>query len=388
MLAGRYRQGASGPRPKGRLVLIGLGGVVLAIVLAEVFYQVANSSQGAARREASSWSAGVSGILAQSGALSIELHDVRQLKSLPNRVAMTNLLDDLAHESVQCLSQLNALSLGAPSRRQNLLAHHVLQARARGVLLLRSAINALTTPGSSAASGASLFVQAGASFESADQDLARLSRQSKGEIVGASKWISSPSAWNTAAAARFAHNLSVNRLYLLRHGLKLVALSLAPAPLRITGLPTTTSTTSTTLVGASGPSGVVVSSTTTLVKLPRKTVATPTTLQIPPVSAVAVMGPIGTVRAVVVLANSGNTDEQAITISAHLVALAANGKPLGVQGNPAQQTLASLAPTSSRYLMLPAISLDPKISSYRLELVISDPDIRPITAAVTLRSGS
>jgi hypothetical protein len=391
MLETRTRPSSAPARQARRYWLIGAIVLVACLVLAEVFYQVANSSTGVHARNVATWDAAVNPILAQSGALASTLHELRHLRGLEDRIALESALDALRSETTRNLAAYRALSLAGPDKRASHDVADALALRASGANGFVEAINGVIaqTPAAPAIALASA-VRAGEELLQADDVLRALHRRVR-SIGAQTIWLSSPAAWRPAALQLFLAHVRATSAYAPHHALKLVALSVVPAPLRITGLSTTTlaPTTTTTFPtaqgsGTSGPNGA----SSIVVNVPTTTTfhVTSTTLQIPPPSAVAVLGPTSKVSPVVVLRNTGNVTESAIVITVTLAA--ANGQSFGSRPLSTVAHIGALAPNRARYLTLAPIALVPKISFYRLHIVISDANITPVGATVTISVGS
>ena len=404
-MLGRAHVGSS-PLSRGRLVSIGLGVALLCLILAEVFYQVANTSGGADRRSASIWAAAVAPVLAESSGLAVPLHALRQLNGLADRLALQSALSQLQDSSTQELAELNGLAIPPSSPAAQHLLASTLSLRAQGLARLSGAINAVIGPspppqGRVGAVGA--VVLAGSELQHAD-------RTGKAflKLVGPldpvlradfSSWISTPAAWSARPVGNFIDQLASTASYRAHYALKLIALSLDPAPLRISGLPTTTTTSSTTTStlitsttsatqasGVSGASGFIVPPSTLRV-VPSTIIPTPTTLQIPPGSATSVLGPTASVSVVAVIGNTGNISESSIVLTSTLIGLPPP-KVKAPAPRSGSATIALLAPSASRYVRLPPMSSSSKVTSYRVVLRISAPHVAPVSTSVSIRLGS
>ncbi len=390
---------AGATRRSRRKVALGAALLLLAaLVVGEVVNQIAQSNSPVARRAARSWVAAVGPIVTSSNDLGRALADLRAAAPGATRSVLDAQLAALVAGTTSELDTLAQLDLPVPRGAAGPLLTDVLAARRRGVAALVAGVALATGPGRSAQVPAATdrLVAAGRQFRLADDSYVAFRHALPADALGgglpASRWLASPGEWSPAAAGAFASRLASARQLAERHALALVAVSLEPPPVHVSGLaipvPTTTtlppkrvtvpSSTTTTLPPRATTSGstTTTSSTTTTTTLPPTT----TTLQIPPPSSVSEVAATTRIRVVVVLANAG-------TVAATGVALEARLEPRGgtsARGALARARIGTLATGSARYVVLPAM---PVVAGARYALVVraSGDAVAPVSHTLALR---
>ena len=365
------------------------GVIVLAVVVAQVAADVVNSGTRASRVAAQTYVAEVIPVIDESTKLASTVHLVRESATALGRTALEADLGDLVAETSDNLAQLGSLGVPAPSPRSGDLLQAVLAARALAARTLTGAIalaigpeafSAGSTSSSGGGSGSStlpssaapvraravrLVVQAGLEMTISDRDYrsfaSSLPRASGRDRLPSSRWITQSASWAEASATSWVARLSSAPALQIRSDLSIVAVTVQPPVVRITGLPTTTfatttSTSTTTLptVPVTGTSPTSTSTSTT-----STSTSTSTTLQLPPLGSVSVLPPTHQLSVVLVVANSGNVQISGIWAAASVVPdLSASGRP--TSGAPSRSTalrVGLLQPGSSVEVNLPPLSV-------------------------------
>ena len=180
------------------------------------------------------------------------MHLVRSAWGTLDRRGLEQALSDLVSGTSSNLTQLETLGIPAPSPRAAQLLQDTLDERARGSRDLAGAVSLAIGPDSAgevATRAGSLIVQAGKEYVTGDKDyrsfVLSLPRDAKPGRLGASRWVTDPQSWGSAAATDWAERLSGIPKLQVHQDLVIVALTVQPPVVRITGLPTTTTTTTT-----------------------------------------------------------------------------------------------------------------------------------------------
>lgn len=380
MLGPRARRSPNQTRRDRRRIAITVVIVaVVALVLGEVIDDIVKSSPGVERRSDATWVSAASAVIAQSNVESVELHTIRSHSASASsfgRVTLEIALAELEREARDSQMTYAQLGLAAPTPSIGSLMHTVLEDRSEGVRLLASGINLAIGVPADAASAAASLSSAGRRLEAADaayHELTRLvRRRGHDAAMPRSRWIVAGANWSVAAVTAYASTLSHAKSLAADSAIGIIAVSIEPAPLRITGLPTPTTTTSpvtstststtSTIPGSTTSTSTTTTSTTTTTTtttLPAPT----TTLQIPPSGAVGVIAATKKIRVVVIVKNVGNTWVRGATVSALVVPVANRATRLR-QGE-ASAKVPTLAPDASAYLTLRALRV-PRPATYLL----------------------
>lgn len=333
------RRGLKGARrPKGRLALWAVAAVVVAIVIGEVTADVVGSSGSASVMSDRTYAAAVVPIIDESTGLLSWLTDVRTRPAELGRVGIELALGRLVSGSRAVQQQLASLGIASPSSR----AGHYLSA----AFAERTAASQRITGGVAQAIGPGRDARAAiASLLAAAEDLRRadtLYKQFRASLPGyVTHYVSLPSSiwydatqWSPSAVEAFAHQLESTTGLRVHRSLVIVAVTVQPPALRITGLPTTTTsttttsststTTSTTTTSTTAVPGVTTSSTrpaTTTTSTSTTSTTTTTTLQIPPPGSLSWYQPTDHLSVEVVIANTGNVEASHVQVVARLIPL-------------------------------------------------------------------
>jgi hypothetical protein len=385
---------------------VAIGAVAIgALVIGEVAADVADANARAARVASQTYVAALIPISDESTGQASTLHLIRGKATDLGRTGLEAALGRLVAGAADVRSQLSTIGIGAPSRRSGALINAVLSARAEGARLLAGAIALAVGPSSSGAAAgggngsapgtaasdnsaqgraASLIVSAGTKFQAADlayrNFAASLPHSSRPGRLPPSVWILHPAAWSAAAAAAWVAELAGATGLQVRQNLVIVAVTVVPPVVRVTGLPTTTTTsTTTTLPGSTTTSTTSTTSTTTstTTSIPgappsstttststtstTSTSTTTTTLQLPPPESTSILPPTRHLAAVVVVANAGNVTESRVWATASLQPQPPSF-PHGVVVPPSRfsaHRIGRLGPGASVYLTLPMLAVTP-----------------------------
>lgn len=384
-------------RDRRRIVIAVVVLIVVAIVLGEVINDLVKSSPAAARRTEATWSAAVAAIIAESNTLSPSIHDIRAHATDAasyDRVTLEFALSDLERTSAQESQAFESLGLAAPSATMATLASEVISWRADGLKKLSRGVALALTPGGDLSAGTTL-ASAGSELVAADsayRHLVRLvTRRGVDAGLPSSSWISDPSQWSATSAAVWARALAAAPKLAASAGIEIVAMTLEPPPLRITGEPsptlpslpatTTTSTTSTTTTTTAGSSTTLAHRTTTTTStstLPGPT----TTSQIPPLGSISIIAPTSHVRVVVIVENTGNVAIR----GAHVVALIESALRGSAGRASVEAKVPTLVPGASAYLVLPKLAVA-RAATYDLLVTASLANGRSVRRSVKLEVG-
>jgi hypothetical protein len=375
MTAG-WRRGTfpSTRRPTRRVVALIAGAIVFAIVVAQVAADVVDSGKRASRVAAQTYVAEVVPVIDESTMLASTVHLVRDRAVSLARMALEADLGSLVAETSANLAQLGSFGEPAPTARSQELLRATLVGRALAARLLTGAIALAIGPkarfvSSTGARAAKLIVEAAQEMGISDRDygnfVSSLPRTSGRDRLPASRWVTHPASWTKASVTSWVARLSSTPALQIRDELSIVAITVQPPVVRITGLPTTTtlvttastsaasaSTSTTTLV--TGP-GTTTSSTTTSTS----TTSTSTTLQLPPMSSTSVLPPTQKLAVVLVIANSGNIQISDIWAAASVVPdLSAGGHSTsGARTHSTVVRIGLLEPGASVEVILPALGV-------------------------------
>ncbi len=361
MTAG-WRRGTlpSARRPTRRVVFLIAGVIVLAIVIAEVAADVVSSGARAGRVAAQTYVAEVIPVVDESTMLSSPMHLVRDSTASLDRRALEEDLGSLVAGTSENLAQLGSLGVPAPTPRSQELLRATLMDRAFAARTLTGAValaigpTAFSASSTSSSGGGSvgptlptsvvqararaakLIVEAGLELVISDRDyrsfVSSLPRASGRSRLPTSRWVTHPESWSKASVTAWVAQLSSRSELQIREDLSIVAVTVQPPVVRVTGLPTTTTILPTT-TSTSTPS-----STTTLPTLPgttsstttstsTSTTSTSTTLQLPPPGSTSVLPPTHELSVVLVVANAGNVQISGIWAAASVVPAPSAGRP-------------------------------------------------------------
>ncbi|MGO9964283.1 MAG: hypothetical protein ACLPUG_12770 [Acidimicrobiales bacterium] len=366
------------------------GVIVLAIVAAQVAADVVNSGTSASRVAAQNYVAEVIPVIDESTTLASTVHLVRENATSLDRTALEADLGALVAGTSDDLAQLGSLGVPAPSPRSEDLLRAVLTARALAATTLTGAIALAIGPeafsaGSTSSSGGGsasstlpspvapararavqLVVQAGLEMALSDRDyrsfVSSLPQASGRGRLPSSTWVTHSGSWAEESATSWVARLSSTQALQIRYDLLIVAVTVQPPVVRITGLPTTTTfatttstSTSTTTLPTVPVAGTFPSPTST------STSSTSTTLQLPPPGSTSVLPPTHQLLVVLVVANSGDVQIPGIWAAASVVPDgSANGTPTS---RPASRSTALrvglLQPGASVEVRLPPLSVAP-----------------------------
>jgi hypothetical protein len=341
-----WRRGSfpSARRSSKRIAAVVVAVVVFAVVIAEVAADVVDSRGRAGRVAAQTYVAEVVPVIDESTILASTLHLVRDSTASLDRTDLEGALGRLVAGTSQNLAQLGTLGVPAPTLRSEQLLQATLAARAGAARTLTGAVAFAIGPTSLSSSSGSgsggsalaaqvvqararaavLIVQAGKDLTLSDRDyrsfVLSLPRSSGRGRLPASRWVTEPASWSKASVTTWVAQLSNMPELQIHEDLVIVAVSVQPPVVRITGLPTTTTifrTTSTSTTTSTTVPGATTSSTTT--STTTSTSSTTTTLQLPPLGSTSVLPPTQRVSVVLVVANTGNVQIAGIWAAASVV---------------------------------------------------------------------
>ncbi len=380
-------------REHWRAVILVVVVLVVCLAVGEIIDQVVKTSPSVGQRTDKTWAAAVATIVDESNTLSPTLHAIRAHatdSAVFNRVTLEFALEELARGTRSDASAYTSLDLAAPTLRAGALVTRVLNLRregaenlARGVELAisrRTGQSPLPTAGRLLETAGSRFLAADAGYRTL---VLSLHGDADARSLPPSVWVSSPSTWSAAAAGAWASALRSAASLAFAPALSIVAVTLEPPPLNITGLPTTTTTTlapatttsvptttSTTTTSIPTTTGSTTSSlpelTTTTTTLPAPT----TTLQIPPAGSVSVVAATRRLEVVVIVENSGNAAVRSAYLTVALTPTRSSKS--GVAGVSARHALVTLAPGGSQYVVMPKLAVR-QATGYDLVVTASIP---------------
>jgi hypothetical protein len=358
-------------RPRRRTVLLlVLAALVVALVVAEVSYEVVRSGPASAQRDALSWDADAAAIAEQSSVLAAELHAIRgdARRIAASRLTFEQSLVTLEQATAAQRAALASIELPAPSGRPAVELETALSDRQAGARQLAAGVTAAIAAGGPGAAGGPSSAAVGA-LRAAALDFERADAASRLFVAGlparvdpppgaAARWITRPLAWSVPSLSRWVGILAAAPALRARHSVELVDVSVHPAPVRITGSPTTssttttsTTTTSTTTLPGAATAGAAPRRTRRSAPATTTTVAAPTTTsQLPPAGSVSVLPPTAAISVVVVVRNDGNVADDGVVVRARLTPVAPGAASSG--GGTVSLAVPPLAPGRARYLVL------------------------------------
>jgi hypothetical protein len=363
------------------------------VVVVELIVQVVDSSSTADEIAASTWVAGIGPIVGDSTDLAPVVSTVRADGATVSRVALERDLGRIVAGSQRVVDELRALGLGPPNDAMGELFEDVVEERAKAAMLLTGGVELAIGSGSEQTATNEL-VQAAQLMTLSDVDYARLVSlipASEGSAsLPSSRWVVDYAPWSVTALTSWVSTLRATTSLQLDQALSLVAVSLQPPVLRVTGLPpttttssttssttttttTTTSTTTSTLPGQTGATTTSSSTSTTSTSTTTTTVPpTTTTLQTLPSGAVSVVPPTTTLSVIVVLANSGNVPLASVVVTATLAPDVSDTASIasGSGSRTTRSVLRGLGSGRSSYLVLPTLAVTDG-ASYRLTVTAS-----------------
>lgn len=370
------------------------------IVVIEVVVQVAHASGPANQTQATTWATGVSVLINDSTELEASVQQIRVDAVSIGRRGLDRDLGDLVAAAQSQLDAYATMGLSPPSSSLGNMFTTVLRDRSEGAKLLAGGMELAVGPGN-APDAVVTLVHAGQQLLGADLTYRALvsalhARQGRSDLP-VSRWIADPSEWSSGAISSWVAALRAAPGLRTRDAIALVAVSIVPPVVQITGLPTTTTSTTTSTTTTISTTTTTTSSTTTTfagatsttgVRIPPSTIAstttttiapTTTTLQTLPPGAVSILPPTPNVVVVVVVANAGDITEPQVLVLATLTPLqpASKGSGHSRRAKPASspsaaplvvsEAVGTLAPGASRYLQLPPLTVTDG-RTYRLEV--------------------
>ena len=314
---------------------------MLAIIVGEVAADVVNSGSLAGRVAAQTYVAEVIPVVEESTMLASLMRLVRNDATSLDRTGLEADLGRLVIGTSTNLAELGTLGVPAPSSRSGQLLKDTLAARAEAARTLTGAVELAIGPSPSSpgkdgsgpptsvvqarARAAALIVQVGEELLTSDRDyrsfVSSLPRSSARGRLPVSRWVTHRASWGEVLVTKWVTQLSGGVRLQVHENLSIVAVTVQPPVVRITGLPTTTTVVSTTSTSTSTSTttstipGTATASTTTSTT----TSSTTTTLQLPPLSSTSVLPPTDQVSVVMVVANAGNVRISGVWVSAAVV---------------------------------------------------------------------
>lgn len=402
------------PRSTAARVAIAAGVVlIVALVIGEVVHQVLNASPKVGRRADATWSSAMGPILTSSSTVTPALASLEQPIG-STRVAFETALEVIEQTTTADEADYADLGIPAPSSSLGAEATRVLGDRASAARSLAQMVALATGPGhdaSGAAEACRVAMRAIGSSDAAQHSLIGALSHLRGvSAPSVSTWGERGVALGSSGCTHLASVLAGDTSLESRRAIQILAVSISPTPVSISGLPspsaasttssttsTTTSTTTTTTLfgtplgasGASGavgvaptgpfgPSGAGTTSPTTTTTLP----VTTTTLQIPPPGARSVLPPTRSISVTVIVTNSGDSAISGAVLRTQL--LAGAGQP-----SPARAVnLGSLAAGSSAYKVLGPLPLRGINGTVTLLVSVSGPGVRGASDRITLVTNS
>lgn len=417
MIAGwRRRRGVAPGRPSRRRTAVAVAVVlVVAVVIGEVVADVVTANAKAGRAESRSYVAAMLPVVDESNALAPVLHHVRSQAVSLTRTELEAELGRLVTGTSDVESVVSSIDLAPPSQHSAALFSAALADRSAGARSLTGGLELAIGPSSATAGNGSapgtgtadnavqaratsLVVTAGRDFEASDAAyrgfVASLPATSLPGRLPPSNWLTVPAAWAPGAAGIWVAQLASTTALTAHESLVIVALTVQPPAVRITGIapPTTTTTTTstttsttttTTLPGA--PTSSTTSSTTSTTTTSTST--TTTTLQLPPAGSDSVLAPTRVISVELVVANAGDVTETDVWASGSLQPIAGSF-PAGTHEPPIRSVarrIGTLAPGASVALTLPGLVAVPG-GGYTLSVSIG---VGPLpTGPVTATNGA
>jgi len=394
--------------------------VVLGILLGNVIYQVVHSSGASSRLATASYVAAISPIVTQSNGLVPLLLEIRRapgdLGSTDKaRVELYEYLGELLSGAKSASTQLSELGLSPPTKRSGALIATVLDDRFVASQGLYGAISLATGPDHSnvvSARVATLLAGVGSQLNASDSSyrsfVASLPASSGRGNLPASNWAHAGS-WGATATTAWAHELTATPVLSARRVLSLVAISLNPPAVTISGIAlpkspassassstsggkstTTTTSSTTTTVIATGPSGVagpVAITTTTIPPTTTTTIPpTTTTLQIPPAGSVSNLPETKTIEVIAVVADAGNATVDGVVVQAELTSVGVVSLSPLSPASSVKKSIGPISPGSARYVELAPLGVRSG-SSYLLTVAATPSVGQGATATIRITIG-
>ena len=395
MLGPRSHHTPETHRRDRRRITIGIAIIiVVAIVLGEVINDIVKSSPPTAKRTEATWVAAVAGIISESNTLSPTIHAIRAHatdKASYDRVTIELALRDLARASSEQATSFETLGFQAPTATMGTLVTDALTWRADGLSELAHGVTLAVSSKVGAAGAIAALTAAGARLVAADAAYKRAVKLVGDKHVDGtlpdSSWITNPRQWSSSAVGAWARGLSAAPNLLATPAIAIVAMTLEPPPLRITGLPaptvpstaastTTSSTTTSTTAGSSTTLPASTSTTTSTIPGPT------TTSQIPPLGSVSIIAATSHVRVIVVVQNDGNVAIRGARVVALLVPLSRSNR-----GNSSvEHNVPPLAPDASAYIVFTKLAVA-RTTTYKLLVTATLPSGRAVRRSVKLEVG-
>jgi len=366
--------------------------VVVAVILGELISQIVDSYGPADARSAATWEAAVSPIIAESDSLGTLLRAALPAFATENRANLDGTLETLRDAASEERATAASLGIAPPSSRAGDLLRSTLQDRVTAVDRFSTAVSLATGPSHDVSGATGQFMLVGTVLRAGDgayKELLDLLRPAKRALPG-SAWLQQPSPFSPSGANRLANELAADpRLAELRR-LSIVAITVTPSPVRVTGLPTTTtstlpttpsSTTTSSTIVVSGSSGGTTTTSTSVVTT-TTVPPTTTTLQVPPPGSRSYLLPTATIGVTVVVRNTGDVAISGVEVEVTLVPSASGA---GTASSPsASSDLGSLGVGSSVAVALQQLAISKHVSSYRLEVRVVGNAVAPVTGSVEL----
>ena len=385
----------AGRRSPRRIVGWCVLAAALAIVIGEVTADVVSSSDSVATMQARTFAAAVAPIADESTALRFWITEVRRDPLQLGRDGITAALGRLVTECTQVLQQFETLGIAPPSPAPGRLFDSVLRLRLRAAEAFSGTVAVALGPDATVPAVATRLDAVGRVFALSDGRYRRFltalpSVARRSARLRPSVWAGSAN-WSKASNLTYARLLVGARSLHRATAVSIVAVTLEPPALRISGLPatttttsttpttsstttttssttttTSTSTTTTTVPGAPTTSSTLPTTTTTTSSTTTtSTTTTTTTLQVPPPGSTSWLPPTSSLFVVVVVANGGGSAARDVTISAIAVPIAPRQKKAKTAPSPlppatsSRAVIRSLGGGSSVELRLPVLHVRP-----------------------------
>jgi hypothetical protein len=435
-------------RDRWRVVIV--VGVVLLVLLfvGEVIDQVVDTSSSVGKRTDKTWVAATTTIVDELDTLTPTFHAIRAHAtdaSEFNRVTLEFALGELTRGTTTDETTYESLGLAAPSPGAGALMAGVLRLRREGAADLARGIELATsarTGPSPLPRATKLLVTAGSCFIAADAGYHALVVSLRGDVnarsLPPSAWVQTPGVWSAASVGAWANALRSASSLVFAPAISIVAVTLVPPPLEITGLPTTTTTTTTTTLptttttiaaattsttvatiaaattsttvattttapaaksharrqqpattttaatttstttvstGSSKPAGNRATTTTTTLPL------VTTSLQIPPAGSTSVVAATTRLEVVVIVKNTGDTTAHGANVTSVLEP--SRSSHTGAARVSCRHKLSVLAPGVSEYVVMPKLAVK-HATDYELVVTASIPGGPPDTRSIAL----
>ncbi len=412
--------------------------VVLLVVLfvGEVIDQVVDTSSGVGKRTDKTWVAATTTIVDESDTLTSTLHAIRAHATDAaefDRVTLEFALGELTRGTTTDETTYQSLGLAAPSPGAGALMAGVLRLRREGAADLARGIELATSArtGSSPLPRATKLLEtAGSCFIAADAGYHALVVSLRGDVnarsLPSSAWVQTPGVWSAASAGAWVNALRSASSLAFAPAISIVAVTLEPPPLEITGLPTTTTTTTTTTTLPTTTTTIAAATTSTTVattttvpaakgharrQQPATTTSTTTTstttastgsskpagnrattttttlplvttsLQIPPSGSTSVVAATTRLEVVVIVKNTGDTTAHGANVIAVLEP--SNSSHTGAARVSCRHKLSVLAPGVSEYVVMPKLAVK-HATGYELVVTARIPGGPPDTRSIAL----